>query len=117
MKTKLAVKQMCILAALAMAFIASANAAVQVNDKTEIGLTVFIPCAAAGAGEIVDLSGPLHTVISFIINGNNVRGYYHFQPQGIVGIGETAGEKYQATGITQQSFKNSLQNGQANDTY
>ena len=117
MKTMLAVEKMCILAALAMTFVAPANAAVQVNDKSEIGLTVFIPCAATGVGEIVDLAGPLHTVISFTINGNNVRGYYHFQPQGIVGLGETTGEKFQATGITQQSFKNSLQNGQANDTY
>jgi len=117
MKTTLAVAKMCILAALAMAIIAPANAAVQVNDSTDIGLTVFIPCAAGGTGEIVDLAGPLHTVISFNINGNNVSGYYHFQPQGIVGVGETSGEKYQATGITQESFKQSFQNGQVNDTF
>jgi hypothetical protein len=40
-----------------------------------------------------------------------------FQPQGISGTGETTGAKYQATGVTQQSFKNSLQNGQANLTF
>jgi hypothetical protein len=117
MKTTLAVGKLCILAALAIAIVAPANAAVQVNDSTNIGLTVFVPCAAQGAGEIVDLAGPLHTVISFAINGNNVSGYYHFQPQGIAGVGETSGEKYQATGITEESFKNSFQNGQANDTY
>jgi hypothetical protein len=94
-----------------------ANAAVQVNDKTDISLTVFIPCAAGGAGEIVDLSGPLHTLISFTINGNNVSGYFHFQPQGISGTGESTGTKYQATGVTLESFKNSLQNGQANLTF
>jgi hypothetical protein len=93
------------------------NAAVTVNDTTEINLTVSIPCADGGTGEVVDLSGPLHTLMSFTMNGNNVSGYYHFQPQGISGIGETTGVKYQATGITQESFKNSLQNGQANDTY
>jgi hypothetical protein len=93
--------------------IAPAYAAVQVNERTEIALTVFIPCAANGAGEIVDLAGPLHTLISFTISGNNVRGYTHFQPQGIVGIGETTGVKYRATGITQETFKNSFRNAVA----
>jgi hypothetical protein len=97
--------------------ITPANAAVQVNDKTVISLTVFVPCAAGGVGEVVDLSGPLHTLISFTINGNNVSGYFHFQPQGITGTGETTGTKYQGTGITEQSFKSSLQNGQANLTF
>jgi hypothetical protein len=94
----------------------SADAAVNVNDTTDISLTVFIPCAAGGAGEIVDLSGPLHTLVSFTVNANNVSGYFHFQPQGISGTGETTGAKYQATGVTQESFKTSLQNGQANLT-
>jgi hypothetical protein len=96
---------------------APANAAVEVNDTTEINLAVFIPCAAGGAGEVVDLSGPLHTLISFTINGNNISGYFHFQPQGISGTGETTGAKYQATGVTQESFKASLQNGQFNFTF
>lgn len=93
------------------------NAAVEENDTTDIDLTVFIPCADSGNGEVVDLSGPLHTLISFTINGNTVSGKYHFQSQGISGIGETTGAKYHATGVTQESFKNSLQNGQANDTF
>jgi hypothetical protein len=97
--------------------IAPAYAGVQINDRSEIALTVFIPCAANGAGEVVDLAGPLHTLISFTINGNNVSGYTHFQPQGIVGVGETTGNKYHATGITRETFKNSLRNGQANETF
>jgi hypothetical protein len=94
-----------------------ANAAVQINNSTNISLSVFVPCAAGGVGEMVDLSGPLHTLISFTINRNNVSGYVHFQPQGITGTGETTGTKYQATGVTQQSFQSSLQNGQANLTF
>ena len=115
-KTNLARVAMCLAAVLAT-MIAPANAAVQVNDKTDISLSIFVPCAAGGAGEVVDLSGPLHTLISFTINGNNVSGYFHFQPQGISGTGETTGDKYQATGVTQQSFKSSLQNGQASFTF
>ena len=97
--------------------IAPANAAVVVNDKTDVSFQVFIPCADSGAGEVVDLNGPLHTLISFTINGSTVSGYMHFQPQGISGTGETTRAKYQATGVTQESFKNSLQNGQANLTF
>jgi hypothetical protein len=77
----------CLLAVLASAILPG-NAAVQVNDKTDIDLTVFIPCAANGAGEVVDLSGPLHTLITFTINGNNLSMSFHFQPQGISGTGE-----------------------------
>src|SRR5258708_30800264 len=115
MKISAGILTMCLIV-LAVS-IAPADAAVQVNDTTNVNLTVFVPCAAGGAGEVVNLSGPLHTLISFTINGNNVSGYFHFQPQGISGTGETSGAKYQATGVTQESFKNSLQNGQANFTY
>jgi hypothetical protein len=116
MKSNLAMMTVCVAAVLAIAVLPG-NAAVQVNDKTLIDLTVFVPCAAGGAGEIVDLSGPLHTLISSTINGNNFSGKFHFQPQGISGIGETTGDKYQATGVTQQTFKASLQNGQLNLTF
>jgi hypothetical protein len=106
-----------IFAALAL-FAVPADAAKQVNDVTDIDLTVFIPCADGGAGELVDLSGRLHTLITLTINGNNVSGTAHFQPQGISGTGETTGDKYQATGVTKDSsFKGSFQNGQFNQTF
>ncbi len=108
---------MFLFAALAL-FTVQANAAKQINDTSDITLTVFVPCAAGGAGELVDLSGPLHTLITFTINGNNVSGTAHFQPQGIAGTGETTGDKYQATGVTKDtSFKFSFQNGQAQQTF
>jgi len=108
---------MLLFGALAL-FTVPANAAKQINDTSEINLTVFVPCAAGGAGELVDLSGPLHTLITFSINGNNVSGTAHFQPQGLSGTGETTGDKYQATGVTKDtSFKVSFQNGQAQQTF
>ena len=116
MKNNMRIVTMCLVAVLAI-LVAPANGAVQVNDKTAINLTVFVPCAASGAGELVDLSGLLHALILFTINGNNVSGYFHSQPQGIRGTGETTGDKYQGTGVTQESFKSSLQNGQANQTF
>jgi hypothetical protein len=116
MKTTMPRVMICLVAVLTILVI-PANAAVQENDTTTISLTVFVPCAAGGAGENVDLSGPLHTLISATINGNNVSGYFHFQPQGISGTGESTGDKYNATGVTSESFKTSLQNGQANLTF
>src|SRR5436189_5792860 len=108
---------MLLFAALAL-FTVPANAAKQVNDVSDINLTVFVPCAAGGAGELVDLSGPLHTLITLTISGNNVSGTAHFQPQGLSGSGETTGDKYHATGATKDSsFKASFQNAQANQTF
>ena len=107
---------MCAVAALAVS-IMPAKAAIQVNTATQIDLSVFVPCAAGGAGEIVDLSGPLHVLFTFTVNGNNVSGTEHFQPQGISGTGETTGLKYQGTGHTSIQFKLSLVNGQFNQTF
>jgi len=87
------------------------------NEQININLSVDIPCANAGAGETVQLTGILHVLTTFTINGNNVRGKFHYQPQGISGIGLTTGDKYQATGVTQDEFKGSLVNGQFEETY
>ncbi|HEY3205289.1 MAG TPA: hypothetical protein VGL03_16695, partial [Thermoanaerobaculia bacterium] len=74
---------------------APAKAEVVVNESIDINLVVFVPCANGGAGELVDLDGPLHTLITFNINGNRVSGKTHFQPQGISGLGQDTGDKYQ----------------------
>ncbi len=115
MKTR-PIAMVCFGSVLAFANVPS-QAAVEVNETTEIALIQFVPCAAGGVGEVVDLSGPLHTLITFTINGNNLSEDFHFQPQGISGTGETTGDKYQATGITRQSLTASLQNGQLNQTF
>jgi hypothetical protein len=115
MKTNLMMAMTCLLA---LVFVAtSANAAVQVNTRTDISLQVFVPCAAGGAGEMVDLSGPLHTLVTLTINGNNFSEVLHFQPQWISGTGETTGAKYQATGLTEETTTGSFQNGQFNQTF
>jgi hypothetical protein len=75
-----------------------------ISSSVPISLSVFIPCAAGGNGEVVDLSGNLHVVFSDTINANHVHLYSHFNPQGVTGTGETTGAKYQATGETLQSF-------------
>ena len=75
------------------------------NVIVPIDLVVFVPCAAQGAGEFVQLSGPLHILFTTRIDD---RGGYHSkfqnQPQGVSGIGETTGDKYQAVGETSGTF-------------
>lgn len=71
---------------------------------------MFIPCANAGAGENVLLSGNLHALNTFTINGNSVRSSYHIQPQGISGTGMITGDKYQATRGFLGQFKGSFVN-------
>jgi hypothetical protein len=66
-----------------------------------IDIFVFVPCAAGGAGEVVELSGNLHD--QFVVTFNNT--LFHIKtldnPQGVDGTGLTTGDKYQGTGVTQ----------------
>lgn len=82
-----------------------AQAAVQTNLKVPVDIGVFIPCAAGGAGEVVFLNGNLHVLLRFTIDqAGGIHAASHFQPQGITGVGQTTGDKYQGTGVTQDQF-------------
>ena len=105
---------LCAIAA-AVVGVTVASAAVTTNDKQTIAFSVFVPCAN-GAGESVDGTITLHTLITSTINGNNVSGKFHFQPQGGDLVGSVTGDTYQPTGVTQGHFKGSLQNGQFTET-
>ena len=72
------------------------------NDFVPFALQTFVPCAADGAGEIVDVQGILHIQQHVTINDNRVNVKTHFQPQGGDGVGETTGDKYNAVGVTQE---------------
>ena len=77
------------------------------NLTLPIDLLVFVPCANRGAGELIEVSGPLH-VLSQLTTSTTGRllVYDHFQPQGISGTGFVTGDKYRGTGITE--FKNTF---------
>ncbi|HXL58456.1 MAG TPA: hypothetical protein VN958_19470 [Chitinophagaceae bacterium] len=87
------------------------------NEKVLTDILVNIPCANGGAGEDVELSGYLHATNKVTVNGNRVHVKYHYQPQGITGVGSVTGDKYQATGVTQDEYGGSLVNGQYEETY
>ena len=76
-------------------------------------IVVFIPCA----GEAVTLTGNLHILTHLTQNGNNFVAKSHFQPQGISGTGDVTGDKYQATGVTQDIVRSSFVNGSFTYTY
>jgi len=95
---------LCI-ALLVLAALQISHAAVITNVSVPVNIPVFIPCAAGGTGELVVLSGDLHVLVRFTRSkSGGVHAAAHFQPQGISGVGQTTGEKYQATGVTQDEF-------------
>ena len=103
--------------AVSAALAGPARAEVVINQTVDVDIDVFVPCANGGAGELVSLSGPLHILTTFVLNGNQVSGKSHLQPQGISGVGLETGDKYQATGVTQDHFSGSLTNGQFNQSF
>jgi hypothetical protein len=84
----------------------AAWAAVIDNESIDLtGFSVFVPCADGGNGELVVFEGNLHvlTAVTFDRRGG-VHVKTHNQPQGLTGVGQTTGDQYQATGVTQDEF-------------
>jgi hypothetical protein len=94
-----------IVAFLAAFAIAPALAAAETftsNSTFDTTLYVFVPCANGGAGEYITVSGPLHVLSHWTLNGaGGFQLKTLYQPQGISGYGAVSGDKYQATGGTQ----------------
>lgn len=85
--------------------------------KEPFSMTQFVPCAAGGAGESVLLQGTLHVLLH--LTEDSQGGFHakaHFQPQGVHGYGLTTGDKYQATGVTQDQ-SSSTTNGASTFTF
>jgi len=76
-----------------------------VSTNFPLDVVVFVPCAAGGAGELVELTGTLHDLFHITADGNG--GFHvkqHDNPQELAGPGLTTGAKYQGNGVTQQEF-------------
>ena len=72
------------------------------NLEVPLAISVLVPCANGGAGEVVDVSGTLHVLLHFTLSDSGrVTLKEHFQPQGASGVGETTGDIYRAVGVTQ----------------
>lgn len=69
------------------------------NDQVPLVDTFFVPCAAGGAGELVDVSGTLHIVAhTTTSNSGNWMRKLNFNAQGATGIGQTTGDIYRTNG-------------------
>lgn len=93
------------------------SAALVANESVPFDFSTFVPCANGGAGETIDGSGYLHYLETFTANGNNISGKVQFNPQGLSLTGETTGDTYQGTGITQDVFSENLVSGASAETY
>src|SRR5438105_15898847 len=70
------------------------------NSTVPFSATFFLPCAAGGTGESVDMSGTFHLLRQTVINttgGTTLRGTAN--PQDVTGVGETTGASYRYTGV------------------
>ena len=85
---------MCLIAALSI-FTLPADAAQTVNRSTPITVSVPVVC---NVGEVVDLSGTLHTVIKFRRNSRQGVAHVNVNAQGVAGTGEITGHTFQANG-------------------
>lgn len=69
----------------------------------------LVPCAAGGAGELVDFAGTLHVLFHTTLDGSG--GFHaktHFQPQGVTGIGLATGDIYRGTGGFQDQLNGAV---------
>ena len=72
------------------------------NIRIPISDAGDVPCADGGAGEVVLLTGTLH-ILSHTTTDNRggLHIKMHFQPQGIIGVGQSTGDTYRANGVSQ----------------
>lgn len=79
------------------------------DQQVSTNMRVFVPCAAAGAGEYVQLSGSLHIVFVTTLDGaGGFQSRYEFQPNGVFGKGLSTGQMYQGTGTAQGTVRGTL---------
>jgi hypothetical protein len=81
------------------------------NETASVNFTVFVPCANGGVGEVVDFSGSVHDIVRTTVNGDHVSGTFQENLR-VTGTGETTGNTYQATSAINETFSDSLTNGQ-----
>lgn len=80
---------------------------VTTSTSVPFDLVVFVPCALGGAGEFVELSGEVRDLFHVTLdNSGGCLTKFHDNPQGISGTGQTSGDKYQGTGVTQGTSNN-----------
>lgn len=77
------------------------KADVVTNVSVPVSVTIFIPCANGGVGDLVTVTGSLHVVmISNVSATGEITVYEHFNAHDVSGTGST-GLQYHGTGVTE----------------
>jgi len=114
---RLATLAVVVLGALATVTAAQAGNTTITNTSFPVSFSEFVPCANGGAGEIVDFTGTVHSLLRTTINGNRFSQTFEGNYQGVTGTGETTGDTYVGDGAEHQTFNDSFTNGQFTGTF
>lgn len=87
------------------------------NYRVPFEIPVFVSCANGGTGEDVLISGSLHVILHRMINTNRFVLKTQSQAQGMRGVGQITGDKYQGTFAAHETINGSFVNGQFKDTF
>jgi hypothetical protein len=87
------------------------------STKIPVELAVVVDCDNDGIGDLVRVSGNLHILFHYTVNGSRVTLTEHFQPMEVRGFGETSGVAYNATGVTRQVTSFPLVGPQTTQTF
>lgn len=90
---------LALIVSLSVAQVQAKATTVTTNYRTDLNLSVFVACAARGAGETVQISGPLQIVFVTTLDGKGgFQSKYEFQTKGVIGSGLSSGSTYRGTG-------------------
>jgi hypothetical protein len=79
--------------------------------------TLFVTCANSGAGEEVLLTGTVIDVDQVIFNDHGFTLTIHTNPKGITGVGLSTGDKFIASGGSQETITGAFENNQFTGGY
>ena len=94
----------------------TAQAEIVTNETRTVAFSGYVPCANAGAGEVLSGTIEVHDLVTATVNGSNVAGRFQFQPHGAM-VGAATGDTYRVGGVTQGTFHERLDGDQYTRTY
>jgi hypothetical protein len=75
------------------------------NVSFPLGYGVWVPCAAGGAGEVVELDGTLHSVYHVTFDSaGGLHVHSHFNSQDVSGVGLSSGNRYRSGEASDSEF-------------
>ena len=108
----------CLAAALTVLVgVSSAQAESVYNNQTPYDQFAWVPCANAGNGEWVELTGTFHEHLNTTVNDNRYVFRLGSNFQNVSGVGLTTGDKYQATWTWKFQYSTSLDTPQFTNNF